>query len=170
MALDEEEKVAKGMRPIYTQAMKKRIIRLGKTTPADFRKSQEQPAEVVSHTDGLDNRKPPLATGKTPQGELNALRPLVNSPNLLKLYGYSLEPPTEAEIKAAKDGVESAHGWESCNRCLTRFQVFQGRREDDGRLTSGGKCVYHWGKMVLPPSMLVISRLFSMGAFSLTSE
>jgi hypothetical protein len=133
-ALDEEEKVAKEIRSIYTQVMKWRIIALRKTSPADFRKSQEEAREKAARAEeerraklkagdgvlvnhGLDNNKPPIVTGKTPQEELDALRPLLNSPKSLKVYGYNLEPPTSVEIKKAQEGVEVAGGWEACDRC-----------------------------------------------------
>ena len=56
------------------------------------------------------------------------------------------EIPTEKEIETARKGIESAGGFEVCDRCKTRFQVFPGRREEDGALAGGGKCTYHFGK------------------------
>lgn len=168
LALDEEEKVAREMRIIYTQAMKKRIIKFQKTSVADYQKEQEGKREqaareeqerkrtmtahgiIVDH--GMDNSKPPLVTGLSPAEELSALGSLLQSWEALGKYGYILQPPTVEEVRIAGKGVEAAEGWESCDRCNTRFQVFDGRRESDGQLASGGNCVYHWGRAVWPPS------------------
>ncbi|KAI5845104.1 hypothetical protein DFP73DRAFT_578448 [Morchella snyderi] len=170
LALDEEEKVAREMRSIYSQAMKKRIVRLKNTAPADFAREQAKKEEqeeegrrrggagggggrtaqgrAVDH--GLDNEKPPLDTGLAPDQELRALAPLLQVPAELVKYKYILEPPTAAEVEAAASGTAAAGGWEACDRCSSRFQVFDGRRESDGQLASGGKCTYHWGRAAWP--------------------
>lgn len=172
LALDEEEKVAREMKSIYTQAMKKRIVKFQKTSIADYSKEQEEKRKQAAREEeekkrtltvhgvlvdnGMDNSKPPLVTGLSPAEELNALRTLLQSGEALGKYGYILEPPTIEEVKVAERGMEAAGGWESCDRCSTRFQVFDGRRESDGRLAGGGTCVYHWGKSAWPPSEFII--------------
>ncbi|CAZ82130.1 unnamed protein product [Tuber melanosporum] len=147
-ALDEEETLAVHKKPIYTHAMKKRILQMSKTTPEEYRKSLEAEKAKQQMKSGDENMAPALSTGKTIPEELNALRPLINSPNKLQTYGYILDPPTEKEIKLSLDGLKSAGGWEQCDRCTTRFQVYQGRREVDGQLASGGKCIFHWGRLI----------------------
>ena len=147
-ALDEEEMLATHRKSIYDQAMKKRIIKMSKTTPEEYRKSVEEGREKQRVKSGDGNMAPALSTGKTIQEELNALRHLINSPDMLRKYGYILDPPTEKEIKLSLDGLNSAGGWEQCDRCTTRFQVYQGRRESDGELASGGKCIFHWGRLI----------------------
>ncbi|KAH0612826.1 uncharacterized protein H6S33_009206 [Morchella sextelata] len=175
LALDEEERVAREMRSIYTQAMKKRIVKLKNSSAGEFAAEQEKKRQraaarkeeeeeekerakgvkaaaaggkVVDH--GMDNGKPPLETGLTPAEELQALAGLLQEPAQLKGYKYVLEPPTAGEVEAALRGAEAAGGWEACDRCGSRFQVFDGRRESDGQLASGGKCTYHWGRAAWP--------------------
>ncbi|RPA93771.1 hypothetical protein L873DRAFT_1703663 [Choiromyces venosus 120613-1] len=146
-ALDEEEISATQKKSIYIHVMKTRIIKLSKTTPEEYRKAVEEEKAEQLRKSGDPNMTPALSTGKTIQEELDALRPLINSPKMLQTYGYNLDPPTEKEIKLSLDGLKSAGGWEQCDRCTTRFQVYQGRRESDGELASGGKCIFHWGRL-----------------------
>jgi len=147
-ALDEEEMVATDRKSIYHQAMKQCIIKMSKTTPEEYRKSVEEEREKQRVKSGDGNMATALSTGKAIQEELNALRHLINSPDMLLKYGYILDPPTEKEIKLSLDGLNSAGGWEQCDRCTTRFLVYQGCRESDGELASGGKCIFHWGRLI----------------------
>lgn len=168
LALDEEEKVAREMRSIYTPAMKKRIVRFQKTSVADYQREQEEKRKQTAREEedkrrtmtvhgvimdnGMVNSKAPLVTGLSPAEELITLRSLLQPWEALGKYGYILEPPTMEEIGVAERGIKAAGGWESCDRCNSRFQVFDGRRESDGQLASGGECVYHWGRAIWPPS------------------
>ena len=61
-------------------------------------------------------------------------------------HGYIANIPDDAEVQKVKQGVEDSKGWETCDRCKQRFQVFPGRHEETGALTSGGKCTFHPGK------------------------
>lgn len=173
LALDEEEKVAKERRSIYTQVMKKRIVKFQRTSVADYQREQEEERKKTAREEeekrrtmmvhgvimdnGMVNSKAPLVTGLSPAEELTALGSLLQPWEALGKYGYILEPPTMGEIGVAERGVEAAEGWEACDRCNTRFQVFDGRRESDGQLASGGKCDYHWGRAVWPPSKFCLS-------------
>ncbi|OAA67316.1 RNA exonuclease [Niveomyces insectorum RCEF 264] len=65
----------------------------------------------------------------------------------LAAYGYVPKVPSAADIQKARDAEEVSKGWEVCERCATRFQVFPGRRESDGALASGGTCTAHPGKI-----------------------
>lgn len=198
LALDEEEKVAKEMRSIYTQAMKRRIVRFQKTSVAAYQKEQEEKRKQAAREEedkrrtmtvhgvvmdnGMVNSKVPLVTGLSPAEELIALRSLLQRWEVLGKCGYILEPPTMEEVGVAEKGMKAAGGWESCERCNSRFQVFDGRRESDGQLASGGKCVYHWGKAVWPPSKycffpvplsecdLIIHNLETNSAFALSDS
>ncbi|OAX78044.1 hypothetical protein ACJ72_07650, partial [Emergomyces africanus] len=84
------------------------------------------------------------------QEEISLLSKLHASREHLGKAGYVLVPPSSEEIEAAKRGAEAAQGWEQCERCNGRFQVFPGRRED-GLLATGGPCTYHHAKPVRPP-------------------
>ncbi|KAG9248202.1 RNA exonuclease-like protein Rex3 [Calycina marina] len=86
-----------------------------------------------------------IETGLTENEELNLLHKLLTPIEHLTPHGYVTSIPPASDIKDAKKGLQTAGGWESCDRCKSRFQVFPGRREEDGALTVG-TCTYHFGK------------------------
>ncbi|KAJ5514210.1 Exonuclease [Penicillium fimorum] len=153
MALDEEEKFARDSPSVYGNVIKLRIVRVTKMGIDEWVK------EVMSH---LNTRyykinpvqKPqaipmPINTGLTPAEEIAVVPQLVTPLTGLEGHGYVTKQPTNAEIETAKRGVDESKGWEKCDRCAQRFQVFPGRRED-GALASGGYCDYHPGRPVYP--------------------
>ena len=155
MALDEEEKAAKGSANIYSNVIKLRIVRFTKMSKQDWIE------EVKAHLNSRyykEESKPrsqpqkgqPLITELSVSEELALVGKLVTPLNGLEEFGYVTRAPTEQEIETARKGLAEARGWEKCDRCAGRFQVFPGRRED-GTLTSGGPCTYHPGKAVSPP-------------------
>lgn len=109
-------------------------------------------APKLSDTPTAKPQGPPkvVETGLTREEELKILPRLFSSLTGLEKHGYVTSVPTELEIESARKGVEAAKGWEVCDRCKSRFQVFPGRREEDGVLASGGVCTYHYGKPYLP--------------------
>ncbi|OQE46204.1 hypothetical protein PENCOP_c001G02028 [Penicillium coprophilum] len=153
MALDEEEKFARDSPSVYGNVIRLRIVRVTKMGIDEWIK------EVMSH---LNTRyykinpvqKPqaiprPINTGLTPAEEITVVSQLVTPLTGLEEHGYVTTQPTNAEIETAKRGVDGSKGWEKCDRCSQRFQVFPGRRED-GALASGGHCDYHPGRPVYP--------------------
>jgi hypothetical protein len=64
----------------------------------------------------------------------------------LEKHGYVTVPPTAADIASAELASRTAEGYELCDRCGTRFQVIPGR-DYEGRLTTRGKCRYHWARV-----------------------
>ena len=157
MALDEEEKVAKENANIYSNVIKNRIVRFMKMT------KEEWIQEVIDHLNARYYRNSkqyqklkkktkgdPLATGLSVSDELALVGKLLTPLKGLEEFGYVTRVPTEAEIQVARKGVAESRGWEKCDRCAGRFQVFPGRR-GDGTLTTGGPCTYHPGKAVSPP-------------------
>lgn len=92
----------------------------------------------------------PIETGFSLKEELELLPQLYTLVTDLSKHGYVTACPTDEEIESARKGIEAAKGWEVCDRCKTRFEVFPGRREEDGALTSGGQCTYHFGKPYTP--------------------
>jgi hypothetical protein len=62
------------------------------------------------------------------------------------LADYVTTPPSEGDIATAKRAFETSAGQEVCDRCKSRFRIFPGRNEQ-GKLTSGGQCRYHWAKL-----------------------
>ncbi|KAL1903211.1 RNA exonuclease 3 [Sporothrix stenoceras] len=91
---------------------------------------------------------PPIVTGLPPDQEVVLLQTHFITPaDKLSNHGYVPTIPTDADIKKARDAEEVSKGWEQCERCTRRFQVFPGRREKDGALTSGDTCQYHPGRL-----------------------
>ncbi|PLB53152.1 putative RNA exonuclease Rex3 [Aspergillus steynii IBT 23096] len=153
MALDEEESVAKDNASIYSNVIKLRIVKLSKMNQEDWVK------EVKAHLNQRYYKIPPsrseqkpktLTTGLSVPEEIALAKKLVKPLEGLEQFGYVTKAPTNEEVENARKGVIESKGWEKCDRCGGRFQVFPGRRED-GSLTTGGTCTYHSGKPVYPP-------------------
>jgi RNA exonuclease 1 len=161
MVLDMEELVARGKPTIYSNVIKNKILmykrmdlqgwkderhleREAEENAAKAKAGPEPPAAVT-----IEPPKP-VKSSLTPEEELAFLPKLFTPLDGLEKHGYVTSVPNESEIEKAKQGVEAAKGWEVCDRCKARFQVFPGRREEDGALTSGGKCIHHWGKPYWP--------------------
>lgn len=148
--LNEEEKIAKQNPAIYTNIVKMRIVALKKMKLADWHKERlDKTAKEASVHVQADAPKPPkiIESGLSPSEEIAFLPRLVaqQEAHLVK-HGYVFTAPDQDEVEQARKGIEAAQGWEQCDRCQSRFQVFPGRREEDGVLTSGGMCSYHPGK------------------------
>ncbi|KAK3351993.1 hypothetical protein B0H65DRAFT_141748 [Neurospora tetraspora] len=161
LSLDLEEKIAMDKPSIYNNVIKNRIMGYKKMTPkqwkaerlAEIKKEEERKAAATqagSKKQALLGPPKEINTGLTPQEEIAFLPHLLTSITELAQHGYVPKPPSEEEIKKAREGVEAAMGWETCDRCTKRFQVFPGRREEDGALTTGGPCTYHWGRLLYP--------------------
>ncbi|KAK3493742.1 hypothetical protein B0T13DRAFT_474363 [Neurospora crassa] len=161
LSLDLEEKIAMDKPSIYNNVIKNRIMGYKKMTPkqwkaerlAEIKKEEERKTaatQASSKKQALLGPPKEINTGLTPQEEIAFLPHVLTSITELAQHGYVPKPPSEEEIKKAREGVEAAMGWETCDRCTKRFQVFPGRREEDGALTSGGPCTYHWGRLIYP--------------------
>ncbi|KAJ5674059.1 RNA exonuclease Rex3 [Penicillium macrosclerotiorum] len=157
MALDEEEKLAKDSGDLYSNVIKLRIVKLAKLSTAEwteevinhlndryYKINPIQPASATSETPN------PLHTGLTSKEEVALAASLLTPLDGLEEFGYVTKLPTEAEIEIAKKGVVESKGWEKCDRCGSRFQVFPGRRED-GALTTTGQCTHHPSRPFYPP-------------------
>ena len=148
-ALDEEEKVAKQSPAVYLNIIKLRITKLKKMPLAEWKEERlKQIAKCAPVKSLIENEKPQevIETGLTASEEISFLSKILAKQGQLTKYGYVPIPPSDKEVAEAREGVEAAQGWEECDRCKSRFQVFPGRREEDGVLTSGGKCTYHPAK------------------------
>ncbi|KAL3479164.1 hypothetical protein BJX99DRAFT_222613 [Aspergillus californicus] len=153
MALDEEEKAAKDNPTVYSNIVKLRIVKLSKMTIDEWAKDLKDYLNKKHYKipQGQAPKEPvPLTTGLSAEEEIAIASKLVTPLQGLEEYGYVTRPPTAGEIETAKKGVASSGGWEKCDRCGGRFQVFPGRRED-GSLTTGGTCTHHPGKALYPP-------------------
>jgi RNA exonuclease 1 len=158
-ALDLEENAA-ATPSIYSNIVKGKIGVYKKMTVPQWKEERTEEvaalkaakAPKLSDTPVAKHQEPPkvVETGLTPDEELKILPRLFSSLSGLEKHGYVTAVPTEWDIESARKGVEAAKGWEVCDRCKSRFQVFPGRREEDGSLASGGACTYHYGKSYLP--------------------
>ncbi|KAL4800409.1 RNA exonuclease 3 [Aspergillus venezuelensis] len=158
MALDEEEKIAKDNPTVYSNIVKLRIVKLSKLSKDDWAKELKeylnkkyykmQPPQTTMSTPA--KKQEPFTTGMTSEEEIAIAKHLITPLTGLEDYGYVTRPPTAEETSTAKKGVADAKGWEQCERCRGRFQVFPGRNEE-GLLTSGGTCTHHPGKPLYPP-------------------
>lgn len=156
LALDEEEKHARDKPAIYSNTIKHRIVaykRMNVETWIKERRAALQLATKPIKANTLDTSKPPepIITGLTVEEEVYLLKSRLQTPiTNLAQYGYVPTIPTDEEIRKAKEADEMTKGWEVCDRCKSRFQVFPGRREEDGRLASGGACTHHPGRTYYP--------------------
>ncbi|KAK0635917.1 hypothetical protein B0T17DRAFT_468840, partial [Bombardia bombarda] len=162
LALDEEEKMATDKPSIYTGVIKNRIMSYKRMTASKWREERLAELKKKETREAIASGKMPapaksilgtpkvVDTGLTPAQEVAFLAHLITPIKDLAQHGYVPVMPSDADVAAARTGQEASLGWEKCDRCTTRFQVFPGRREEDGALASGGKCTYHWGKAYFP--------------------
>ena len=148
-ALEEEENVAKRNPAVYSNVIKLRIVKLRKMKLAEWKEERlkqiAKRAPVESSTVVTSIPKA-IETGLTISQEIAFLSRILAKQSQLSKFGYISAAPSEGETDEARKGVDAAQGWELCDRCKTRFQVFPGRRAEDGALTSGGRCSYHPAK------------------------
>lgn len=156
LALDEEERIAKEHAAVYGNVIKLRLVAYNKRMTLAEWKAERLKATSTSNDQTVVNRiqaasgpAAPLLTGLTKSEELQILPHLIANQNGLDKYGYVIAPPTSLQIQQAREVVVKSDGWEQCDRCKARFQVFPERRED-GALTSGGRCRYHHGRILYP--------------------
>ena len=148
-ALEEEESAAKDNPAVYANIIKLRIVKLKKMKVADWKLERlSKIAKSSSHSTSTVDKPKALAvgTGLSSDQEIAFLSRLFAKQNGLEKFGYVEKSPNQPDIEQARKGLEAAKGWEQCDRCQTRFQVFPGRRAEDGALTSGGLCTYHPAK------------------------
>ncbi|KAL2118584.1 hypothetical protein VTJ04DRAFT_8244 [Mycothermus thermophilus] len=161
LALDEEQRVATGKPSVYKNVILNLVMKYKRMTPGEWKKERhaekkKEDARMRESNSTPTPKKPVLGppkvidTGLTPQQEVALLKFLLTPISELAKFGYIPVQPSEEEVKKARDGEAASLGWEVCDRCTTRFQVFPGRRPEDGALTSGGKCVHHPGRPYYP--------------------
>ncbi|KEF55011.1 uncharacterized protein A1O9_08664 [Exophiala aquamarina CBS 119918] len=150
-SLDEEEAATKLGDSIYRNAMAQKVLRIKKMTTEEWVKmvktwSGVDPEQDQNTPAANKNGSPaPSARQLSMSEEITLLQRLRTPLEGLENYGYVTKEPTASEITAAEVAVASAAGFEKCDRCGTRFQVFPGR-DEQGRLTSHGTCRYHWAR------------------------
>lgn len=154
-ALDVEQNAAL-QASIYSNVVKNSILRYKKMTVLQWKEEREKELEkakaveasLLSDTPMSKPVEPPkpIETGLSINEELTLLPRLYTPTRGLSGHGYVVEIPSDQDIETARTGIEAAKGWEVCDRCKSRFQVFPERREEDGALASQGTCTYHFGK------------------------
>lgn len=146
LAVDEEEKIGRENKAVYENVIKHRIMALKKMNLDNWIKEMRARKEKE---DGVKPAPEPpelVETGLTPTQEVLMLHKMTTSLDGLDPYGYITRIPSDEAVEESRQAQISADHWEKCDRCSTRFQVFQDRREEDGAFTSGGECKHHWGK------------------------
>ncbi len=150
-ALDEEEVATRVESSIYRNTITQNIMRFKKMATDEW-------VKVVSEWTGASAavkfRAEPVANNtdlgliglSSSNEQIAVVRHLRTPLEGLEQYGYVTTQPSALEIASSKAGVTAAKGYEACDRCGTRFQVFPGR-DEDGHLTSGGHCRYHWARV-----------------------
>ena len=154
-ALEEEENIAKQNPAVYLNVIKLRIVKLKKMKIAEWKEERlKQIAKRTAAEIPIDPKPSPrtIDTGLSTSQEVIFLSKLLAEPTHLAEHGFVLTKPSDEEVTEARNGLEAGQGWEQCDRCKIRFQVFPGRREEDGALTSGGTCSYHPAKPRRPPA------------------
>ncbi|KAI0206898.1 hypothetical protein F4808DRAFT_454813 [Astrocystis sublimbata] len=151
--LDEEEELAIKKTSIYNTSIRNKILKYKKMNVVQYRDSRAK--EVQSSGDISSTQTPPTAppesimTGLTVAQEIDFLPRLVYDLAPLASHGYISTIPSQEAIEGAQAAVKACGNTEACDRCTRRFQVFPGRREEDGALASNGSCTYHPGKSYL---------------------
>ncbi|KAG5975349.1 hypothetical protein E4U55_007736 [Claviceps digitariae] len=151
-ALDEEQTAALEKPAVYANVMKNKVMQYRRMKVSQWKDERIKEAprsnKHAANDDGSNVKE--INTGLTSSQEVVLLKHLITDISGLANHGYVSSIPSEEEVAAARSGLDAAKGWEKCDRCQQRFQVFPGRREEDGALTSGGTCNFHWGKAYVP--------------------
>ncbi|KAI2779780.1 hypothetical protein F4815DRAFT_472166 [Daldinia loculata] len=147
--LDDEQEIAIKRFQIYANAIRNKIMAYKRMTVVQWKEERL----LATKDDNAQNEgnapaaPEPIVTGLTPSQEVDFLHRLVWPLDGLEKYGYVASIPSAEDIEKAKESVEASGNVEVCDRCTRRFQVFPGRRGEDGALTSNGSCTYHPGKI-----------------------
>ncbi|KAI0102010.1 hypothetical protein GGR51DRAFT_300353 [Nemania sp. FL0031] len=151
--LDEEQEIATKKTSIYNTSIRNKILMYKKMSLSEWK--DERSKAVQSTTANSINpasttTEVSIETGLTLSQEVEFLRRLVYNLEPLAPHGYVSAIPSPEDIEASKAAISACGNTETCDRCTRRFQVFPGRRETDGALSSNGPCVYHPGKTYFP--------------------
>jgi RNA exonuclease 1 len=150
LVLDEEAFVAQSHAKIYKNVMGNLIVRYRKMDISKWSELRKEAQAGEKEQSKEETAKPEaFKTGLTSAQEMLMLPRFCADLDGLDKYGFVLSPPSDVEIANSKEAIRLSGYWEVCDRCGSRFQVFPHRRED-GALTSGGKCRFHWGKARKP--------------------
>lgn len=150
LVLGEEESVAKEFPSTYNNIIKHRIAALKKMTIEQWTElRQKNTSQTAASTRVSSNAAKPIPTGLSVEEELQVLPELISKQHGLEKYGYVTSPPRDIDIVETRAAVALCRGYEECDRCGSRFQVFP-QRNEDGALTQGGRCTHHPGRAYFP--------------------
>lgn len=147
MTLNIEEGIATKRFATYGNTLKNKVMSYKKMTVDQWK--IERVDAVKSASGDVSSVKEPynaIKTGLTTAQEVDFLHRIASPLQGLEQFGYVSTVPKDEDVEKARKAVEASGNVEVCDRCGSRFTVFPGRREEDGALTSGGKCVHHPGK------------------------
>lgn len=157
-ALDEEETLAREQGAVYANVVKNRIATYKKMKVDDWISHLKitptfvgKQAAAKKSPNGPKLDKPMVIdTGLQPDEELAVLQHLVvKNQKPLAQHGYIIEPPSAEAAAEAAAAVAMSANFEICDRCAARFQIYPNRNEE-GLLTSNGKCRYHPYRVTYP--------------------
>ncbi|PHH69648.1 hypothetical protein CDD82_7623 [Ophiocordyceps australis] len=151
-ALDQEQKTALEKAAVYANVMKNKVIQYKRMNAKQWKTERQEQAQALRSKQGdYDPAGEPkkIETTLTHSQQVQLLQHLLTPIQGLSKHGYVVSVPTTDDISSAQGVMDISKGWEKCDRCRQRFQVFPGRREEDGALTTGGACNFHWGKTYL---------------------
>ncbi|KAI1140488.1 hypothetical protein F5Y05DRAFT_403384 [Hypoxylon sp. FL0543] len=148
-ALDDEEEMAIKRFAIYGNAIRNKIMTYKRMTLAQWKQERTDAVQAgnAQTSKAASDAPKPVVTGLTALQEIDYARRLVWPFEGLAKFGYVASIPSPDDIKEARASVEASGNVEVCDRCTRRFQVFPGRRAEDGALASNGACTYHPGKI-----------------------
>ena len=170
MANDEEERMALTTKDedSYRTIMGQRVMRLRKMEATEWTELVLEHFKKAlfkqTSAKGMDVEQPRVKMEERPSKELKnpdkaelVFSTTLNSEQEIALLqhtrtpvedlaDYVTKPPSEIEVANAQQALETSRGLEVCDRCKSRFTVFPGRNEE-GKLTSGRQCHYHWAKL-----------------------
>lgn len=152
MALNTEQKIAQFQAAIYKSVMSKEVMKYKKMDFKIWSEERKQAREKKAPQKPSTLGAPvTISTNLAPAQEIEVLERIVTPITNLGRYGYVSAPPSDEVINKAKEAVAMSKGWEKCDRCQVRFQVFPDRNMETGELAGGGQCTYHPGKAYFPP-------------------
>ncbi|KAI1389866.1 ribonuclease H-like domain-containing protein [Hypoxylon trugodes] len=136
--LDDEQEMAIKRPQIYGNVIRNKIMSYKRKTVSEWKEERMLATGVSSaqNTANVPAAPQPLVTGLTPPQEVDFLHRLVWPFNGLESYGYVHSVPADDDIEQARASVQASGN----------VEVFPGRREEDGALTTNGSCTFHPGK------------------------
>ncbi|XXH03638.1 hypothetical protein Hte_010043 [Hypoxylon texense] len=146
--LDDEQEMAIKKYKIYNNAIRNRILACKRMTVAKWKEERLEATKATDaqETENASSAPKVIVTGLTTAQEVDFLHRLVSPLGGLTDFGYVASIPSDEDIQKARESVKASGNVEVCDRCTRRFQVFPGRREEDGALASNGTCTFHPGK------------------------